>query len=82
MLCTESEAMDQSQPLAHTQIGERGEYTQIPSAEPVNLSKSEELSVPSQNKGEIEDMRKHPILRILHLSFYHKSTETYCISLI
>lgn len=53
---------DQSQPLAHTEIGERGEYTQIPSAEPVNLSKSEELSVPSKNKGEIEDTRKRRIL--------------------
>lgn len=62
--------MDQSQPLALTQIGERGEYTQIPSAEPVNLSKSKELSVPSQNKGEIEDARKHPILRILYLTVF------------
>lgn len=58
--------MDQSQPLAHTQIGERGEYTQIPSAEPVSLNKSEELSVPSKNKGKIEDVRKHPMLRALH----------------
>lgn len=50
--------MDQSHSLAHTQIGERGEYTHIPSAEPVNLSKSEELSLPPQNKGELEDTRK------------------------
>lgn len=62
LLCTESEAMDQSHSLAHTQIGERGEYTQIPSAEPVNLSKSEELSLPSQNKGEIQDTRNIPFL--------------------
>lgn len=62
--------MDQSQPPAHTQIGERGEYTQIPSAEPVTLGKSEELSVPSKNKGEIEDTRKHTILRILHLTAF------------
>lgn len=63
--------MDQSEPLAYTQIGEKGEYTQIPSAELVNLSKNEELSVPSKNKGEIEEMRKHPSLGILlapHLS--------------
>lgn len=65
--------MDQSHSLAHTQIGERGEYTQISSAEPVNLSKSEELSLPSQNKGEIEDTKKHPIFRILHRGFCHIS---------
>lgn len=60
--------MDQSEPLAHTQIAERRDYTQIPSAEPVSLSKSEELSVPSQNKGEIEDVRKCSILTILFIA--------------
>ncbi|CAF93568.1 unnamed protein product, partial [Tetraodon nigroviridis] len=61
----ESETVDQSQPLAHTQIGERGEYTQIPSAEPVSLNKSEELSVPSKNKesltSAIEEAQELPL---------------------
>lgn len=56
--------MDQSQPPVHAQIDESGEYTHISSAEPVNLSKSKELSEPSQIKGEIEDLRTCPMLTI------------------
>lgn len=60
-MISESEAMDQSQPPVHAQIDKSGEYTHISSAEPVNLSKSKELSEPSQIKGEIEDLRTCPM---------------------
>lgn len=55
--------MDQSQPPVGAQIDESGEYTHISSAEPVNLSKSKELSEPSQIKGEL-DLRTCPMLTI------------------
>lgn len=60
--------MDQSQPPVHAQMDESGEYTHISSAEPVNLSKSKELSEPSQIKGEIEDLRTCPMLSIFPLT--------------
>lgn len=66
-LCSDSEAIDESQPPVHAQMDESGKYTQISSAGPVNLSKSKELSEPSQNIGETEDMRKFPMLTILYL---------------
>lgn len=59
-MCSEPEAMDQPQASTHAQAGDGKEYTQIPSPESVN--KPQELAVPSQNKGELEEMKKLDIL--------------------